>query len=191
MSDDMGVAFIGVFGTLAGAIVGWLLNNFSRRGKISVYVAQWSNNFRIDTIMLRKPKLLIDGWEKYYYNLSLDVYNSSSDTKIMRDIKIIFMHNKKTLLESIPGNGSMPKSVGPLTIYEKIAPVNIPPKSVLTLKLHGDIFGDIQRTESFWGTDKVMLLYKDENNKEKTILLMKENFKKYVDNNTVEVTENG
>ena len=34
-------AIIGVVGTILGTILGWALNSFSQRGKLSVYVLEW------------------------------------------------------------------------------------------------------------------------------------------------------
>lgn len=184
-------AIIGVIGTVIGTILGWLLNSISQRGRISAYVSQWDNNFKHNKLLGKEPTVLTKQTVSYYYKIAIDFYNSSGETKIMRDVRIIFRNNKKSLLESIPDDRSVSKTVGKFTFYEKLSAVNIPPKSILTLKLRGDILSDVQRTIPFWGTNNVVLQYKDEANKERSILLMKENFRQYIENDTTEVTEHG
>lgn len=184
-------AIIGVIGTVIGTILGWLLNSISQRGRISAYVSQWDNNFKHNKLLGKEPTVLTEKIVSYNYSVAIDFYNSSGETKIMRDIKIVFRNNKKSLLESIPDDRSVSKTVGKFTFYEKLSAVNIPPKSVLTLKLRGDILSDAQKTMPFWKTNKVVLQYKDETNKEKSILLIKENFEQYIDSDTMEVTGHG
>ena len=184
-------AIIGVIGTVIGTILGWLLNSISQRGKISAYVSQWDNNFKHNKLLGKEPTVLTEKIVSYNYSIAIDFYNSSGETKIMRDIKIVFRNNKKSLVESMPDDRSVSKTVGKFTFYEKLSAVNIPPKSVLTLKLRGDILSDAQKTMPFWKTNKVVLQYKDESNKEKSILLIKESFEKYRESDTTEVTEHG
>lgn len=38
---EVAAALIGVVGTILGTILGWPLNSFSQRGKLSVYVLEW------------------------------------------------------------------------------------------------------------------------------------------------------
>ena len=89
--DGIVTAIIGVVGTLLGTILGWLLSVLSNKGKVSVYLSSWTETFRHKD----KEGFMINSAsesqaEYFEYECSLDIYNSSSDTKILRDIKIVF-----------------------------------------------------------------------------------------------------
>ena len=87
-------AIIGVIGTVIGTILGWLLNSISQRGRISAYVSQWDNNFKHNKLLGKEPTVLTEKIVSYNYSVAIDFYNSSGETKIMRDIKIVFRNNK-------------------------------------------------------------------------------------------------
>lgn len=48
------------------------------------------------------PASSFDDTEAYLYQLSLNVYNSSCDTRIIRDLRIEFLNGKEVAICSIP-----------------------------------------------------------------------------------------
>lgn len=48
------------------------------------------------------PAASFDDTEAYFYQLSLNVYNSSCDTRIIRDLRIEFLNGKEVAISGIP-----------------------------------------------------------------------------------------
>ena len=81
--------------TLFGTILGWLLNNLSRRGKLCIYPT-WEDSFLNGDGGGGETKARsVEEAKHYTYKLVLEVYNSSADPKIMRNIQIAFFQCSK------------------------------------------------------------------------------------------------
>ncbi len=172
-------AAIGIVGTILGTVLGWLLNNISNRGKLNVYISLWTDMFEhYDDCGYLVRSFSKEQTEHYSYKLIIDLYNSSAEPKIMRNIKVVFSNGVKLLKTSTPYDDST-KQVGnnfTSVHFDKIIPLNIIPKSVLTINLH-DEWNDNGSLNFIWETDSIYLQYTDENNKEKTIPIKKGDYK--------------
>lgn len=133
MNSEIIAALIGIVATIIGTFLGWMLNNQSRKGKINIYVSSWEEHFIHKdylggTVDCNKRSEV----EHYTYKLSLNLYNSSADNKIMRDIKICFSDENHDLKQIIPLDDSK-KIPSMINQYDKVKPINIPPKKYIHL----------------------------------------------------------
>ena len=152
-------------------IDGWALNLFSNKGKLNIYISFWDDNLRKKETLngnLAEKKRDV----KYFtYTCSMDVYNSSGNTKIMRNIKVIFSDsNNNTVKIFIPKNGTKKFDIMPYdsSNYDDVTALNVPPKSVRSLTFHNLITGDDAEFDSIWAVRKICLQYSDEKKKVKT-----------------------
>lgn len=173
MSD----ALFGIGGTILGTILGWLLNSITNKGKLVFSVASWEDSFqRNDNMGCMESSNSVEGTELYSYKLHLDVYNSSAETLIMRDIQIVFNNGKQDVHSSTPKDDSTRRISSHLSFYDDILPMNIPPKSVLQLHLHDGEWNKDHKMDFIWKTKAVYLVYKDMKNKERRFLIKSEDY---------------
>lgn len=177
MDTEIQIAILGILGTLAGTVLGWFLNNISQHGKLNIHILSWEGKF-----MYNKTGSIIDSHsieqtEYYTYDYSIDLYNSSGETKIMRNIEITFTNGKDELYYSIP----MDKSTGRIGVggmdYNKILPINISPKTVKHIEIHHDLWKRDNSFEFLWDTTHVFLKYVDEKIKREKFWLREKNIK--------------
>lgn len=184
-------AIIGVIGTLAGTILGWLLNNISQSGKLSIYVSSFTDSFKHNKSGYMVVSSSVEQTRYYSYKLILDLYNSSGSTKIMRNITVVFSDGKKDLLRSVPHDDNTRRSSGPAWFYDEIGPVNIPPKSIIQLSLHRGTWHNDGGLDFIWKTKKVYLTYMDEKNRLKKVKIKSEIYRNYFENHKADEKENG
>ena len=164
--DNLGT-IIGVIGSLLGAIIGWWLNNISRRGKLTIYVENGINGEFVTEEEL--PSTSLEKSRYFNYKFKIEIYNSSGDTKIMRDIKIVFCNDSNELFATIPYDKSrMIRGNGP-TINKPVELFNIQPKTAIKIDLYGFVCSD--NLNEVIQTTSVYLTYKDEQNKPKKMLI--------------------
>jgi len=149
-------AIIGVVGTLSGVILGTFLNRFFSSGKLKVFITQYNNSFIENTgyggikktteitAMTMYARIIID----------LEIYNSASDHKILRDIYLIEQYNKE--LFKYPLKDMTRKSSG---LFEVIS---ISPKTIYKVNLLTTIDKDLDKIKS----SKFYLHYKNHNERE-------------------------
>lgn len=184
MSVEIQIAILGVLGTLGGTILGWFLNNLSKRGKLNIFVTLWKDTFEyksdIGSMEISTSK---EQTEYFKYYVSLDLYNSCGEPKIMRNIKIVFADNKKTMFESVPQDDRAKRVSYPIVFYEDVSAVNIPAKMVVKLNLHNGFWKDEKKEddtiELLWKVNTIYLQYLDENNKKRKVELKKEEYNEY------------
>ena len=180
-------AIIGVCGTLLGTIVGWLLNSLSRKGKLNIYISNWIDKFsRHDNYGGTEPCTSIEPVEYYSYSLCLDIYNSSSESRIMRNIAVVFSDGNRDIYTETPADDSTRHSIASVPFYDEVTPLTIQPKSVYTLNLHGGSQKKDGVPLFIWSVKKVFLNYTDEKNKQKKVLLKEEDYSKYFENHMQE-----
>lgn len=185
MKNEILIAFLGILGTLVGTILGWFLNALSQKGKLNVFVTSWEDKFEYNSVGSMVPSSSREQTSYYAYNLSLDLYNSSAETKIMRNIRICFMDNKKELQRSIPKDDATRRTNGTLMFYDELLTVNVPAKSVFHIELHNGFWDDKEKSLDFiWNTNRVVLFYTNEKNKEKEVLVNEEEYKNYFQNHS-------
>ena len=171
---------VSVGGALAGTILGWGLNELSRRGRLKIFPFLWKDWFEyLSGQGLMFLSTSREQAEYYLFDISLDIYNSSRDTKIMRNIEIVFSNGKHDIEKSIPKVDT--------ARCRDISPVNIPPQTVEQLKLYGRIVKDENQSLDFiWDTKKVYLTYLNSKGKRKRILLHTESYCNRFKNQKVE-----
>ena len=172
--DNLGT-IIGVLGSLLGAVIGWWLNNISRRGKLTAYVDNGINGEFVTEDEL--PATSLEKSQYFNYKFNIEIYNSSSDTKIMRDIKITFSNNSKQNFNVIPYDKSLMISGRAAPIHKFVGLFNIPPKTAIGAELYGYI--DKEQLSKIFETTAVYLSYRDERNKYKKILVEKFKYRNY------------
>lgn len=183
-------AIIGIIGTLLGTLLGWVLNNVSKKGKLNFYVLSWKDEFQhYDKGGICVTSLNRDEAQFYSYTVHLDVYNSCGETKIMRNIQLVFFKNKKEIYRSVPNDETTRRVSCGLVRYDEIVPLNIFPKTVTTLELYNCI--SKEEFDFILETNKIFLSYIDENNKKKKVFIKKEDYENYFINHNVEEENNG
>lgn len=147
MNSDITIALIGVGATIAGTVLGWVLNNLSNRGKLNFYVSSWEDKFQynndIGEMVLCSKREEV---QSYTYNVSFDLYNSSGNTKIMRSIQIAFSDGKRDIEKQTPQDDATKRFSSPMVFYDDVKPINIPPKAVIKLDLHNGSWNKEGRT---------------------------------------------
>lgn len=191
MNNEITAALIGVVATLLGTILGWLLNNLSNRGKLSIYTSSWKDEFEYnktgEMVYCSKKEEV----ECYTFRVSFDLYNSSGNTKIMRNIMIVFNDGKNDIIQKVPDDDSTKQYSCRTNFYDKVEPINIPPKAVIKLDLHDYVWDKDGALDFIWKTKKVYLVYTDEKNKTRRMLIKAEDYENYFKNHISEEKENG
>jgi len=172
-------AFTAGMFTLLGVFLGFILNWLAGVGKLKIYITEWWDDFQFfDNKNKRWSAASRKDQVGYYvWNTKIDFYNSSNSTKIMRDMKIVFMQGKKiTHIQSLKEvDLSMSDELtGFFDVYRiselhEISILNIPPK---TLKQYH--FANVlckNRLNDFLQTTKIILVYKNGWNRQKKKLL--------------------
>lgn len=173
-------AIIGVIGTILGTILGWMLNSFSNHGKINVFISSWKDSFEYnDATGCMAPSLSKERTECYSYQLTLDLYNSSGEAKIMRNIVIIFSDGKCELHKSVPKDDATMRNSGSFYSYNDIAPMNIPPKKIIQLNLRDGSWYHNGGLDYIWRTKNIYITYIDQNNKTKKVAIKSEDYNCY------------
>ena len=172
-------SIIGVVGTILGTILGWVLNSISNKGKLKIYISSWKDNFQYNDTGSMVPSKSKEQTESYHYDLILDLYNPSNETKILRNIKVEFGDGKSILYTSIPKDDATKRWNGPVAFYDSIVPLNIPPKTIIQLKLHDGAWDTDGGLDFIWNTQIIYLIYDNEKGKKKRMVIKKENYSNY------------
>lgn len=173
MDNDVLIAAIGVGGTLLGTLLGWFLNNLSQMGKLHIFVDRWAEKFEKNQDGRNMPCASLEETEYYGFVLSLDLYNSSGETKIMRDIQIVHANGKILYRNQTPNDHTTRRFSCGTTRYDKVTPINIAPKSVLKLILSDGEWNENGSLDFLAQTSRVYLQYTDERNKRRKKLIAK------------------
>ncbi len=189
MDSEMQIALLGILGTLGGTILGWILNNLSQHGKLNIFISTWEDKFQYNNMGRMTLSSNIDQTQDYLYRVSFDLYNSSRETKIMRNIEIVFSNGKKELYCSIPKDEATKRMSSPFIHYDNVLPINIPPKSIIHIELQNWLSDSDDSLKHIWSTTRVYLRYINEKNRKKKVLIKKERYKDYFANHPMEETE--
>ena len=190
MDINIITALIGVGSTIAGTLLGWILNSASNRGNLNIYVANWSEKLDNKSnsgygVPMYAEAVSRDSVNHYSYSGSIDIYNSSNNTKIMRDFKIVHFDGKRILKETVPIDDSTKHIVAePLpAMYDSVGVINIPPKSVISINLHKSIGQSKDDVDFLWNSKTILVQYKDEKNNIKTKKIIDCNYDAILNNN--------
>jgi len=175
----MNDAVIGVVGTLLGTILGWVLNSLSDRGKLKVFVSEWKPSHLerpFDSIIKQSSDFLEmkEKTDKFYYDISLDLYNSSNSVKIMRDITINFYKGKNIVMKHTPFDRELTKNYSSGSINNCVLPINIQPKTIVRHKLFFIFYKE--DVKNIWDCNYVELYYINENERKKKVRIAKLDF---------------
>ena len=164
MSDSILTALIGIAGTVLGTVLGWLLSTFSRRGRLEIYTSAWHESFEFNNVGVMSPSATFDEAEAYFYQLSLNIYNSSCDNMIIRNLRIEFLNGSKVVFSDNPKNSDSGHSFsGGVVYHSDFEILNVPPKSVVPLHLHGGFWrSQFEGFERLNFVDCVRIAYKGE-----------------------------
>lgn len=176
MDKEVLIAAIGVGGTLLGTVLGWFLNNLSNMGRLSIYVCEWNDEFKTNNAGEIVSSQSIEETEYYSFDLSLDLYNSSGSTKIMRDIQIVYTDGWRQLWKGVPDDVSTRRFSAGTTRYNRVEPINIPPKMVIKLNLRDGLWKMTNELDFVWKTKKIYFQYTDEKNKRRKKLIRKADY---------------
>ena len=84
MNGEIITALIGVGATIAGTILGWVLNTLSNAGTLKIFVSSWEDSFKHNSSLGDMvPCTKREDVQSFSYKVSLDLYNSSGNIKIM------------------------------------------------------------------------------------------------------------
>lgn len=192
MNGEIITALIGVGATIAGTILGWVLNTLSNAGTLKIFVSSWEDSFKHNNSLgAMVPCTKREDVQSFSYKVSLDLYNSSGNIKIMRNIQIIFSDGKNDIKAETPNDDATQRFSSHITLYDKVEPINIPPKAVVKLVLHEGAWDLNGELDFIWKTKKVYLAYTDEKNKVRRKLLRAENYEDYFTTHELEEQENG
>lgn len=178
MTEGLWAAIIGVCGTLFGTILGWLLNNLSNRGKLVLSVVEQEAEFykpSYGTLM----KCNISDAFHFVYQLKIDIYNTSTKTKFMREIKFCFIDAAGKILKSISPVDKDLKMNGKAT---EVQSINIAANSSISKTLYCEKYKSDKNNDNFsfiFDTENIFITYINEKGKNKRILIKKGNIKDY------------
>lgn len=190
MSVEIQIALLGIVGTLGGTVLGWVLNNLSQRGKLNIYVSAWKDELEYNHNGEMVSSSSIEQTKSYSYRLKLDLYNGSGETKIMRNIEIVFAKNKEVLYCSMPKDEATKRISHPVAFYDNVLPINIPPKAVIHIELFDWVWNDNGSLDFIWETTSVFLRYVNEKNKNVSVMINKENYKDYFIHHKIDGQDN-
>lgn len=185
-------AVFGIIGTLLGTILGWLLNQLSSKGKLRIYTSSWEDRMtHHDNYGSVSEIKSADQLQFYSYKSSLDIYNSSSESRIMRDLKVIFKGKKETLFSSTPLDDNTQHVSSILSFYDEIAPITIGARSVIQITIRNSEQNGTGIDSFIWKTKRIYLTYRNEKNRQKRVLIHEEDYSKRLDKYTKEEPESG
>ncbi len=128
---------------------------FSHKGPLHIFV----NNGLGAKFTIDGDDVLSSSKEQtkcFSYDVSLDIYNASNNTRIMRDIQIRFKSKNEIVKVNVPYDNDKTEGYPPQ--YYKVGVVNIPPKQAIRLNLHNYFWDEDGRF--IWDVTSVELLYK-------------------------------
>lgn len=137
--------FEGIFGVLLGVVVTMGSTELIKRwGKIYNYFDNWNASlYKQDSCGASIRTSLDDYEESYCYNYEFDmqIFNSSQIYKVLRDIKIEFVFENKSIFD-IPKDSATTRHLAYGVISDEIKSINLVPMQILNYKLSGYIEKD-------------------------------------------------
>lgn len=191
MDNEITTALIGVGAAIVGTVLGWVLNNLSNKGNLHIFVSYWKDSFKYNSLGVKVQCIKSEEVQGYTYKCSFDLYNSSGNVKIMRNIQIVFTDGKNDIEKQTPKDNASKRYSNSMVFYDEVEPINIPPKAVIKLNLHGGAWNKGDELDFIWKTKKIYLVYTNEKNKAKRILIKEEDYSNYFENHKCEESQNG
>jgi len=137
--------FEGIFGVLLGVIVTMVSTELIKRwGKIYTYFDNWNASLYKQNKYGESIGIDFVDYEEsdyYKYEFDLQIFNSSQIYKALRDIRIEFVFDNKSIFD-IPNNNVTSRQVAFGIISDEIKSINLIPMQILDYKLSGYIKED-------------------------------------------------
>jgi hypothetical protein len=165
--------FEGILGTILGSITTLIVSDLLRKkGKLKTYLIEWQGKYETfrDVGCSRLGKEDSDFYD-YSFSYTLQVYNKSDTPKIMRNFKVKFYKEKREMFSFIPNDEATRKFSSHAYYVDRMEVINIKPKEIQVLKQSGYI--NYEELNSIEESSKVELIYYDEKDKKRTIMLYK------------------
>ncbi len=157
MGEEYISGVFGLIGTIIGVILTVCINWLSRRGKLYMYVTnQEKEILKADGLGGKTTANNIKEADMSRHKLSIDLYNSSSENKVLREIKIYYIGEKKK------------KKYSCFMVDDKsrkqLQMLNISPKTSLALNLSSTC-SEKNIINEIYNSKRVEIRYRDEKNK--------------------------
>jgi len=156
MSDTVITTIVGVIGTLLGAMLGWILNQLSQRGKVNFYF----NEIRLFFSSSDKSNGTIS------LHIDVDITNTSSNQKIIRNIKAVLCKNEKNIFEK----NLFVKETNAGFFSLICSPKSMKNVQLTIPQLHVEMD---EEPKNFFDNDELYLKYYDEKNKVQSVCIYK------------------
>jgi len=160
------VALIGVSGTLLGVALGFFLNRLASLGKIKIFIKSHSLHYseRDNQGGAITTESLTPNSNRATFSFDLEIYNSASDFKIMRELSLVVLNRSKK--ETIPLMDNATRRLDSYrTMIDNVQPITLPPKTIITLSLAAFI------KENLNSLSESQFYFKYENHKKKSKLI--------------------
>jgi hypothetical protein len=177
MNDTILGATIGVIGTILGAILGWILNGIGKGGKLFITDLIWKDKFTQNKNGFTNISNTKDECDSYQFFLEFNVYNSNSNIKIMKNIKIEFYKDKQRMFLCTPKDEATRKFNSHISTMDDFKLLNIYPKTVLNCKLFYSLW-----REDIWEVNNIYLSYQNEKEKYEKIRIKSCDYLNYFSN---------
>ncbi len=166
MECNVLTAIIGVFGTLAGIILGFILNRIIKTGKLKFYINDMKIVFSVPDGYggANETEAVTETSKSATIIIDFDIYNQSSDYKIMREICFSLEHEGKSRTFEMMDLATR-RTPSQITFIDRLVVLTVPPKSLLKYSTESIITDDLYKVKG----SKKFIQYRDHKNKLKTI----------------------
>ncbi|MBQ3055088.1 MAG: hypothetical protein IJC88_03185 [Oscillospiraceae bacterium] len=155
------------FVSIISTLFGFWLSNTARKGRIKIYV---NNDEEIVHCVKKTDEGSIESvfpdTNRASFIFSLDVYNSSSDNKIIRDVYILLCDKKKVLYRDKAVDAFIRISSASEQTSNKL--INIRPKELTRVSVKATLN---KESFDFTKTNRIYMEYQDEKQKTHKVLL--------------------
>ena len=161
-----------LLGTLLGSVLTLLTSAIGKRGEIKIYTKSYKNSFeKPDLYGSYEDATSLSETNYFHFDLILEIYNSSHDVKLLRDIHVLFCENENQVFCFSPKDDASKVVIsGSIPFYTEIQAFSLNPKEIVTLHLH-DGFGPNDDIEKFSTVNNIRLVFRDDNNHQRIHLI--------------------
>ncbi|MDE6200819.1 MAG: hypothetical protein K2M47_02910 [Clostridiales bacterium] len=171
MTEGLWAAIIGVAGTLLGTFLGWVLNSWSNSGKLKVSTVDTQISFEKQDSIGSICRCDFDESKCFILETKIDIYNNSSNTKIMKDIKILFLDKSKKVLKRIVPYDEDFTTFNRVYEYQKVCPLNIKAFTITEKRFKWYAWKHEESYDYLIDTKSIILAYTNESGKTKKVAL--------------------
>ena len=165
--------FEGVIGAILGSVSTLIVTDFLRKkGILKIYQMKYEGKYET-----YKDVGCFSGAENdlnfyhFRFNYKLQIYNKSDTPKIMRDFKVVFIKDKKIVYSFVPNDETTRSYDSHTYRVDEMEVSNIIPREIQVLDQSGYVSEEY--IDLIEGSTKIELLYFDEKDKKRRVLLHK------------------